>query len=159
MVWAMFSYLWGHFEACQESRMYCFLHAFGNVFLSSRSLRRLTGSAECIDFYMISAWQLPAPVPPQPPAPTPGTHFQKQTEPTNPMCGPMCGAMCGYVRSILWPRAHLGLIWGRGCLAQLGCSSLSVSRARAAVFRITPSSDRQVELGQYGRGDTWLHRA
>ena len=51
----MFSYLWGHFEACQESRIHWFLHAFSNVFRSSRSLRRLAGSAECIDFYMIWA--------------------------------------------------------------------------------------------------------
>ena len=55
MLWATFSYLWDHFEACQESRMYWFLHAFSNVFLSSRSLRRLAGSAECVDFYMIWA--------------------------------------------------------------------------------------------------------
>ena len=80
ILWAMCSYLWGHSEDCRECRMYWFLHALNNVYLSLRSLRGLprvqnamifayfeqcfptfevtlktTGSAECIDFYVLWA--------------------------------------------------------------------------------------------------------
>jgi len=40
ILWAMFSYLWGHSEDHRECRMYWFLRALSNVYLSLRSLRR-----------------------------------------------------------------------------------------------------------------------
>ena len=43
MLWAMFPYLIGHSEDCQECRIYWFLHALSNIFLSSWSLRGQPG--------------------------------------------------------------------------------------------------------------------
>ena len=50
MPWAMFSYLLGHSEDCQECRTYWFLHALSNLFLPFWSLQGLPGVENILVF-------------------------------------------------------------------------------------------------------------